>query len=80
MCQDIAEANQLGFQIASEAIMQQHIRDYRIHKQRGLLTVPMFVVKVPEVNTTEGSGPESAFVPLHFIFYCEEYGNAWWPR
>ena len=69
--QELKGFGDFGYRLASEAILQQHLEEYRALKTKDILSVPLF--------EPPSSGIEGEFKPIHFVFYCEEYGNAWWP-
>ena len=60
--------------MAGESILYQHIDEYRelslAENGKDKVAIPLF----------KYGTPNESFVPFHFVFYCEEYGNAWWPN
>lgn len=61
---------ELGFEIASTSIMQQHIIEFEAAMAGGGVYTPVF----------SHDKSHSVNKPLRIVFYCEEYGNAWWPQ
>ena len=90
--QEIPEYTTLGYNIASEAILQQHLEEYNILKQQHLLSIPLFSSRGSSSGEADTDDEEEdskgeqqqqlnhKAERLHIIFYCEEYGNAWWPK
>jgi len=72
--QDIPEFSAFGYKLASEAILQQHLEEYHAHKLHSSISLPLFAPVQPAGDVAAPS------VRLHIVFYCEEYGNAWWPN
>lgn len=79
--QELPRYNGFGYKIASEAILQQHLEEFHSRKRVDGISLPVFapVGRIAHATAAE-TNTASAFVPLHIVFYCEEYGNAWWPN